>query len=478
MELQSLWLILILCLHLLGIAHAAIAIVFVRTSQAAIAWAICLVLFPYISLPLFWAFGPRRFYSYRKKIAEAHKDFERHFQQQPSEKAQNVYEPALPEGFQDDRKFFETLAEAKFSSGNAIEIFSNGSSYFEALFREIEEAKDYVLVQFYIVRSDEVGDALANLLIRKAREKVRVYFLYDQIGSFLLSARYLRRLESAGIQVSSFKTNKGLKNPFLLNFRNHRKIVVCDGKVAFIGGSNIGKEYRGESLYFKAWRDTDVRLLGPAIHAVQRSFARDWFWSSEQAIENLRWDTSTEAENLTCLAIHTGPLSLFDEASLLFLGLFTLAQKRVWIATPYFVPDEGIMKALELAALRGLDVRILLPKIRDNPVVSLATAYHARQISKVGVKVYQYQPGFMHQKVVLIDDMYSLVGTTNVDNRSLKTNFELSLLTVNHSFAKRIEVLLESDFGNAKLLDTQFFADENPAFVLATRFAWLFSPVL
>ncbi|MCB0330999.1 MAG: cardiolipin synthase [Bdellovibrionales bacterium] len=471
------WAMAHIVIFLLGFLNAGFAISYVRSPQGAVAWAACLLIIPHLALPLYWIFGPRRFYFYKRKLSQAFQEFQ---DKSRDEQSQSLYHSAtqLPEKYRDDQRFFEAIAESKFTRGNSVQVYSTGKSYFASVLEEIERAKHYIFLQYYIVRSDTLGKEFLHKLANKTAQGVKVYLLYDQIGSFALSSRFTNSLREHGIQLAVFKTNRGVRNPFLLNFRNHRKIVVCDGKVGFIGGSNLGLEYREKTKRFNVWRDTDIRISGPALHGIQRAFLRDWYWATDQHIQGTSWNFEEQEQNLTSLSIHTGPSSKQDEATLLFMNLFTMAERRIWVATPYLVPDEGIVTALQLAALRGLDVRILLPAIWDHPLVSLATAYYARQISHAGVKVYRYKPGFMHQKVALIDDQFSLIGTKNLDNRSLQLNFEISLLTYSESLASQVEKVLEVDFGHSCLLDDEYFASESQLFVLITRFARLFSPVL
>lgn len=466
-------------IRVLGALHALVAVFYVRNSRGAIAWAGALLFLPYLTLPLFWAFGPRRFLSYRKKIQEAGEIYEQGKGNALSGGTHHSHHHfSLPPPFEDDQLFFQRLSGGEFCAGNTINVFRSGDEYFSSLLAEIEKAQEYIFLQFYIVRADEAGNELAELLAKKSKEGVRVYFLFDQIGSAWLSPKYIKRLRAAGVHIESFRTNRWGRNPFLLNFRNHRKIVICDSKVAYIGGSNIGREYFRLTRRFKKWRDTDIQIRGPVIQDIQRSFEKDWFWATEKRIPGIHTSCEPADENLPVIAIPTGPVSDLEEGSLLFHHLITLSQKRVWIASPYLVPDSGIVRALQLAALRGVDVRILLPTIWDHPLVSLASAFYAREMVKSGVRIYRYQPGFMHQKALLIDEDFSLLGTPNLDNRSLHINFEIALLVYGSEFAKQCEAMLTEDFQNSIELREETFREESPGFVLATRFARLFSPLL
>jgi len=308
---------------------------------------------------------------------------------------------------------------------------------------------------------------------------VRVYFLYDEIGSLALPGSYLTRLRQAGVSVLPFHSRKGSGNRFQLNFRNHRKNVVVDGKVAWIGGHNVGDEYMGRDAAFGNWRDTHVRLEGPAVISAQLAFVEDWRWATDTMLADLNWiPTRASQSDMRALVISTGPADEMETASLLFTGAINAAQKRVWIASPYFVPDDAVVQALQLAGLRGVDVRILIPEKADSKLVTLAAYAFFDQVKAAGVKLYRYQTGFLHQKVVVVDESFATVGTSNFDNRSFRLNFEITAAIADPEFTAAVATMLEADFENARLMERDEYDKKPLWFKFAVRTANLTAPVL
>ena len=375
-------------------------------------------------------------------------------------------------------RMVDTLTDMPFSTGNDVELLIDGDATFQSMIAGIESAEDYVLFQFYIIKEDEIGTRIKDLLIDKAKEGVRIFFLFDEVGSSKLSQRYQNELREGGVEVSAFNTTQGRRNRFQLNFRNHRKIVVVDGQTAWIGGHNVGDEYLGRDPKFGHWRDTHVRMEGPAVIGAQISFAEDWYWATRTSLA-LDWlpDPSSTG-NRKVLVIPTSPADVRETASLMFIQAISSAVERVWIASPYFVPDEGVLKALELADLRGVDVRILIPDEPDHMLVYLAAFTFVDELANTGIGFYRYTNGFLHQKVVLVDDHIAVVGTANLDNRSLRLNFEVSTLVVDPPFASEVAAMLEADFAQSRKMSPGEFRERPFWFRFAARAARLTAPIL
>jgi len=337
--------------------------------------------------------------------------------------------------------------------GNAVELLIDGDEIFPSLFAGIDKAESYLLLQFYIVRDDAIGQRLmADLLAARARG-VRIHFIIDEVGSHDLPDAYLDELRVAGVEIVPFNRRSGLTNRFQLNFRNHRKVVIADGRHAWVGGVNIGDEYDDGHETLTPWRDTMVKLTGPAVQALQFPYLEDWFWATEELLD-LDWDPVADPAggDLTVLAVPTGPADPFETCGLYFHDLINRAERRVWIASPYFVPDEQTVSALKLAALRGVEVRILIPEKTDSWHLDLSSWSYAPGLLRAGVKLYRHERGFMHQKVVLVDDDLATVGSANFDNRSFRLNFEITMEVRNADFATKVEQMLVSDFGDARLV--------------------------
>jgi cardiolipin synthase len=462
-------------LHLLGIFSACEALYRSRSSQGAIAWGLFLVIFPYAGLPCYWILGRSKFRGYRERLARV-VQHERSglawYRAQIERHAVGVEEQA-PE----ITATFSRISERQFLAGNHVELLIDGDATFRSIFQAIDEAKTYVLVEFFIIKDDALGLELKNTLKKAAQRGVKVFVLYDEIGSHALSARYREELSLHGVHVSPFGTRKGIVNFFQVNFRNHRKIVVVDGQVSFIGGLNVGDEYLGKDPRFGHWRDTHLKLVGPAALEAKALFVVDWVWATGEVPE-IAGIEPTAAGKLPVLTIGSGPADERDRCLLFFLNCIAAAKSRVWIASPYFVPDDALLSALQLAALRGVDVRVLLPAKRDHTLVWLASFFFVPAVTSYGVKVYRYANGFMHQKAVVVDDVISAVGTANFDNRSFRLNFEVMSVVLDRGFSAQVASMLEGDFARSDDVSHERFGEYPLWKRVGSKFARLFSPVL
>lgn len=461
--------------HLSGLLSSLDALMSSRTSQGSIAWIVSLNTFPYVAVPAYWVFGRGRFQGY--VISRQETDHELFSKQQL--KASGVEDYILyTERERGSLQAVEQLAKMPFLRGNQAELLIDGQATFDSIFAGIAAAKDYVLVQFYIVRDDTLGRQLQQQLIDKARQGVAVYFLYDEIGSYRLPHRYTAALAEAGVKVRPFHSTKGPGNRFQLNFRNHRKIVITDGHVGWLGGLNVGDEYLGADPRFGAWRDTHLKITGPSVLALQLSFVEDWYWSSE-TIPTLSWQAlAAEQGDKPILILPSGPADRFETASLLIQHALHSAKHRIWIASPYFVPDEGTLAALKLAALRGVDVRILIPEKTDNLLVTQAAYAFIGPLLDAGVSIYRYQHGFLHAKSFLVDEQLSAVGTVNLDNRSFRLNFEITALILDTEFTGQLEQQFLLDFSHSRQMSWSEATARHWWQRAVSRAAHLMAPVL
>ena len=471
--------ILLPALEVLGILTAMHAILFTRSARGAIAWAITLVVMPWIALPLYWVLGRNKFYGYVEALRagniQSHHQIDRTIKKMERYASPQAYHEG---GIEDGDEVYVHLAGVPFTGENAAELLINGQETFDAMFSRMAEANQYLLLEFFIVRDDRIGKQLQELLIRKAEEGVKVYFLYDEIGSRKLSEPYIDRLRRAGVEIHPFSTTRGWYNRFQINFRNHRKIVVVDGRVGFVGGHNIGDEYLGRKRKFGPWRDTHVMVEGPSVLGLQMAFGADWFWAVGKKLE-IVWNVHpAPTGNLNVLPLATDPSQYLDSCLLFFLHAILSAKTRVWIASPYFVPDDAIINALLVAALKGVDVKIILPGRPDKKIVYLASfAYLPRLLSVPNITIYRYRPGFMHQKVMVIDGQTAVIGSANFDNRSFYLNFEMNMIIKNRDFTARVENMLLADIQQSRQV---VYPDNRTTllFRLMVRLSSLFSPIL
>lgn len=461
--------------YVLGILSAIDAVMGARTAQGSIAWAVSLVSLPMISVPAYWVLGRSKFHGYVTKRREwnIHTDSVEGWDPEVTERF--LYDDfAMPQAAHAAQR----LARLPFLSGNSVELLIDGEETFGSLVEGIEAATDYILFQFYIVKDDEIGCLLRDKLVEAARRGVRVYFLYDEVGSIALSKAYLTSLRDAGVEVYNFHTRQGPRNRFQINFRNHRKVVVTDGCVGWVGGLNVGDEYLGRDPRFGDWRDTHTRIEGPSALAAQLSFAEDWNWATG-GVPELTWTPTAcpDGSDVPVLILPTGPADEFETAALMFTHAINSARERLWIASPYFVPDEGVMSALQLAGLRGVDVRIMIPDRADHLLVYLAAFSYFDDALAAGVKFYRYTAGFLHQKVMLIDDVAASVGTPNLDNRSLRLNFEITALVTDPDFVAQVDAMLEADFAASNEVGLGEYSERPFWFKLAVRLARLTAPL-
>ncbi|MCB1078026.1 MAG: PLDc N-terminal domain-containing protein, partial [Verrucomicrobiae bacterium] len=306
-----------------------------RTAAGAWGWALALFSFPFLAVPLYWVFGRRNFKGYRETLREArrkHRDL--------VEEIIDALEPHVS-CLKDEQVRFgsvlEVLSERRFTEDNTVELLIDGDATFNAIFEAIDHAQSYILIEFFIIRDDPLGRKLKAKLMEKRRAGVRAYVIYDEIGSHRLPNRYVTELQEAGVQVTAFQTTRGKSNRFQINFRNHRKIVVVDGHEAFVGGHNVGVEYLGQDLRFGRWRDTHVRLRGPAVLGTQLIFAGDWYWARREVPEvDWRPRYVASSRGMTVLPIATDPVEELERGTLFFFHLISQARERLWIASPYF----------------------------------------------------------------------------------------------------------------------------------------------
>ncbi len=460
--------------HLSGLYCAYRAIMYTRTAQGAVAWAVSLVTLPYLAVPLYMVFGRRKFVGYIKARREG--DLELHHIGAKLAQDLEAYGSDLDEVYP-ALSAVEKLAKLPFTHGNDVKLLVDGQATFDAIFEGFAAAEQYILVQFFIIKEDELGREFQARLMERARAGVRVYLLFDEVGSIGLSSAYLEELRVAGVQARAFHTRRGPTNRFQINFRNHRKIVIIDGKTALVGGLNVGDEYMGRDPDVGRWRDTHARFRGPVVPCVQLSFVEDWYWATH-GIPDLNWTPeSCEECGMNVLALPSGPADALETASLFYVHAINSAEERIWISSPYFVPDDRVVGALQLAALRGVDVRILLPEKPDHYMVYLSSFSYIRELGNVGVKIYRYQPGFLHQKTMLVDEMLGVVGTVNLDNRSFRLNFEISMVTVDVLFAIELESMFIEDLEGCTLVPPSDLESHSLGFRFLVNLSRLAAPV-
>ncbi|MEM7761506.1 MAG: cardiolipin synthase [Cyanobacteria bacterium P01_A01_bin.40] len=474
-NLVSIYSIATIIVHALGIITAAHAVMVVRSSRGAIAWGISLITFPWLAIPLYWILGNNEFQEYAEALQKAY--LEKQDLVSQAYGAILEYKAALSDNLATVEKLVEKFTPLPFTTGNKIELLIDGRQTYSAMLQAIAKAQDYILLQSYIINSDRIGTEFKQALIERAEQGVRIYFLYDKIGSRKLSRSYWKSLQHYGVKVCGFGSTRRKGNRFRINFRNHRKILIVDGQVAFMGGLNIGDEYLGKNPRFGDWRDTHLKIQGAAVQCLQSVFLGDWYWVT-RTIPQVNWQVAEVKGDCTTLIMPTSPADELDNCNLFWLNLIERSQTRLWIASPYFVPNTSILNGLKLAALRGVDVRIILPSCADHLTAYLCSFSFYQELKAVGIKLYRYQTGFMHQKVILIDRDLAGIGTVNLDNRSLFLNFEVMTFVIKEEFVTRVETMLQQDLSSSRLVNLNVYQQKPIWFKLAARVSRLLAPIL
>jgi cardiolipin synthase A/B len=363
--------------------------------------------------------------------------------------------------------------------GNRVEVLDRTPRTFALMVEAIEAAKHTLHLEYYIWRPDRTGTHLRDLLIQKAREGVAVRFLYDGIGSITLSARFLRPMREAGILVAAFLPGRAFLHRWSVNLRSHRKILVVDGTVGFTGGMNIGDEYLGKNRQLGYWRDTHLRLHGPAVLQLQQVFVEDWLFATNEELSLPAVFPVPEACGTDVAQVLVG--EPIGDASTFHSVLFAAindARKQILLATSYFVPPESLVTALESAALQGVRVRLLLSGRSAYFWTLAAGRSYYESLLRAGVEIYEYQHGLMHAKTLTIDHEWSLVGTANFDNRSLFLNFEVGVAVYDERVATELEDQFERDIAHSNRILLDEWLERSETRVLTENLWRLFAPVL
>ena len=390
-----------------------------------------------------------------------------------------------PEARQATKLFLET-DQAVLTKHNQVTLYTDGQEKFAALLADILAAKKHVHVEYYAIFSDEIGTKLKQALVTVAKRGVKVKVIYDSLGSRGQRHGFFRELEKAGGQAEPFFGHR--KSPIhspRFNYRAHRKIVVIDGKIGYIGGFNVGDQYLGKSKYFGYWRDTHLRIVGNAVIALQSRFFMDW---NATIKGDKKRDKLVYADNYFPLSqvqgttsiqvVSSGPDNDNEAIKLGYLKLISSANKVIDIQTPYLIPDDSVYEALSVAALSGVKVRIMIPSKPDHPFVYRATQYFAHALLDKGVEIYQYEPGFLHAKTFVVDDELVSIGSANVDFRSFKLNFETNAFCYDRKLVQQLKESFEKDLANCSRLDKEYFARQSLWLRFKQHFSRLLAPIL
>ena len=428
----------------LWIGYLAVVAVWItmqrRAPAATLAWILGLAALPYLGFFFYFLFGPRRLRRSRRLRERARARLA-----ETVGRVRGAKTIPAPDQDLDLVRLGGGLGGMPLSHCMRVDLLVDGGQTYEAILTAIRAAKHHVHLEYYIFLDDDAGRPIVETLIERAKAGIEVRLLVDAVGSKGLSSRAVRQLKQAGATVAFFHPMAALRLRPLLNMRSHRKIVICDGLVGFTGGINVTRD-EDERINPKAYRDTHIRLEGLAVRWLQLVFLEDWHYSTNEGpTSDAYFPEAAEPGPYPVQILSSGPDDSEEAIKRMYFAAITGAQKRVLICTPYFVPDEAILLALTTAALRGVDVRVIVPERSDSLLVTEAARSYFDEILQAGVRIYEYLPRMLHAKTMVVDDTFCAVGTANLDNRSFRLNFEVSAVVYSKKTAGELAQVFERD---------------------------------
>ncbi len=367
-----------------------------------------------------------------------------------------------------------------YTQNNEVTIYTDGEKKFESLFKSIEEAKNHIHMEYYIIRNDNLGNNLLDLLSRKAEEGVEVRLLYDSVGGRKITKDQVEKLKKSGVKIAIFFASRFSFFNFKINYRNHRKIVVIDGIRGYVGGFNVGDEYLGLDKRVGYWRDTHIKITGDAVIDLQTRFFLDWSHASKEELMFLpRYFPDNKVEGSVGIQIiSSGPDKLDEAIKSNYVKMINSAKKTILIQTPYFVPDASVFEAIKIAAISGVDVKIMIPCKPDHPFVYWATYWYCGGLLPYGVKIYTYEYGFLHAKTLVVDGAVASVGTANFDVRSFKLNFECNAIIFDTATSKSLNDVFVEDLNYSLELTRELYLERGLVIRFKESVCRLLAPLL
>ncbi len=414
-----------------------------RNPLKSLAWVTVLFLLPIFGIILYLFFG--RSIKNKRMISRRNRRKLRKYEHSPNVDKRSL---SLTEESMQMINLAGTLAASPFYPDNSVEIFTDGASKFEALKRDLRNARHSINLQYYIFEDDAIGREICDILIERHNAGVEVRVIYDHVGSFNVKSSFFKKMKRAGINAYPFLKVSFPQFGTRINWRNHRKICVIDGSIGYIGGMNIADRYIDGGKNFDCWRDTHLRLTGPAVRALRYSFAIDWNFMGQPLLENDTdhvYTPEVDAPRAGIQLLTSGPTSQWSNIAFMFHKAIAGAKKRVYIQTPYFLPTEGLLKALQVAALAHVDVRVMMPRRSDSKMLTYASSSYIAESLQAGIKIYFYEAGMLHAKTMIIDDEFSSVGSTNFDFRSFECNFESNVFIYSTEVNERLYDIFKKD---------------------------------
>ena len=444
-----------------------------RNPIKTISWIMVLVFLPIVGLVIYGFFGQD--YTKRRTIS---KRMYSKIKKRPLAELNSSELVNYPSHHLELIKLLRNLNQAPLLYGSSVDFFVAGRDKFDSLFRDIDKATDHIHVEYYVWDDDVIGNHFKNLLIRKSAEGVKIRIIVDAVGSWRLKRSFYEEFRSAGIEVEEFMKVKFPMFTSHFNYRNHRKIVVIDGKIGYVGGMNVADRYIN-GVSWGNWRDTHIRIEGKGVQGLQSVFLIDWFLVSKSLITARRYFPLLEnyGDNLMQIA-SSGPYSSAREILQGFMHAIFSAKSSIFIQTPYFIPPEGLLEALISASARGVDVRLMVSRKSDTVMVQLASRSYFKKLMIAGIKVYFYEPGFMHSKLTVIDDSLTLIGSANFDVRSFEQNLEVEAFIYNKETALRGKEIFIEDQKSSTAIVLRDWVKRPVWLRFKESFVRLFTPLL
>ncbi|MGL5328889.1 MAG: cardiolipin synthase [Peptostreptococcaceae bacterium] len=461
-----------------------------RSIETIIAWTAVLTTLPAVGIFLFILFGRGVAKDNMFKIKEQEDKIIKDSiaRTRESLECSSIYDEHL----KDNIDMIDTLANSNFAhytNNNSVDIYDQSVDFFDSLLEELKLAKKYINIQFYIFKDDDIGNQIIDILIEKAQSGVEVRLLYDAVGSRLLSEKSLLRLKKGGVKTGAFFPSLLKVFNFNLNYRNHRKIVIIDSYIGYVGGNNVGDEYLGKDAKFGQWRDTHLKLTGDSVMDLNTRFILDWRYTTKENLDltkyfdeyvqsNIFYSNSTN--NVGIQIVSSGPdITELDEIKYGYIKMIQKARKYIYIQSPYLILDRTLIDSLKIACLSGVDVRIMIPSKPDHPFVYWASCSYAGELLKFGAKIYTYgDDAFLHAKTIVIDDSICSIGTANMDIRSFELNFEVNAFMYSDEVATKQRKIFENDLIHSKEITKEMY-DALPRFIkIKEAVSRLLSPLL
>lgn len=453
-----------------------------RNIDNTLTWIVILVLVPPVGFILYAMFGRSIAKNNMFRVKEKEDKVIKNKILESYVEIESNLDPYLDE----NKDIIYTLANsnnAHFTADNDVEIYPESNMFFNSLLEELRKAEEYINIQFYIFKDDRIGKEIIEILKEKAQAGVEVRLLYDAVGGRNLSKKAVKEMKEAGVQVANFFPSFLNIINFNINFRNHRKIVVIDGKVGFVGGFNVGDEYLGRDPKFGEWRDTHIKLTGSCVIDLSMRFLLDWRYTTKENLDLAKYFTKKREKstgNVGIQIVSSGPdITELDEIKYGYMKMIQKARDYVYIQSPYLILDKTLMETLKVACLSGVDVRIMIPSKPDHPFVYWASYSYAGELLDYGAKIYTYgEDAFLHAKTIVYDDSVASIGTANMDIRSFELNFEVNAFIYSEEKAREQRMIFERDIENSREITKEIYENRSTYIKIKESISRLLSPVL